>query len=168
MKRKRLGEVLFERGHISSVDLTKALQDQQGKFVHLGELLMARGLVNKQDLTAALSEVSTVPYLDCTQLEIVQSVLRLVPPALARKCLAIPVEVTGNTLTIIMAEPQNIQLIDELRFQSGLKISPRFGFRGGARRNRTSICRVGRATRPSPGRRRHHWHGIHFRQHPAA
>jgi len=55
MKRKRLGEVLCERGHISAVDLKKALQDQQRKFVHLGELLIARGLVNKQDRTAALS-----------------------------------------------------------------------------------------------------------------
>jgi len=129
MKRKRLGEVLYERGHISAVDLKKALEDQQGKFVHLGELLIARGLVKKQDLTAALSEVSTVPYLDCTQLEVPPSILKLVPPTLAKKCLAIPVEVTGNTLTMIMAEPQNIQLIDELQFKSGLKISPRFGFR---------------------------------------
>jgi len=85
MKRKRLGEVLCERGHVSAVDLKKALQDQHRKFVHLGELLIARGLVNKQDRTAALSEVSTVPYLDCTQLEVSPSILKLAPPVLAKK-----------------------------------------------------------------------------------
>lgn len=31
MKKKRLGEVLRERGHLSAADLGKALQDQQGK-----------------------------------------------------------------------------------------------------------------------------------------
>src|ERR1700739_3077278 len=130
MKRKRLGEVLCERGHLSPADLQKALQDQQGKFVHLGELLMTRGLVSKNDLTAALSEVATVPYLDCTKLEVGQPVLKLIPPELATRCIALPVAIVGTTLTVVMTEPQNVQLIDELRFRTGLKISPQFGFRG--------------------------------------
>jgi type IV pilus assembly protein PilB len=130
MKRKRLGEVLCERGHLSPADLQKALQDQQGKFVHLGELLMMRGLVSKHDLTAALSEVSAVPYLDCTKLEVKLPVLKLIPGELATKCVALPVAVDGTTLTVVMTEPQNVQLIDELRFKTGLKILPRFGFRG--------------------------------------
>jgi len=130
MKKKRLGEVLCERGQISAADLQTALQDQQGKFIHLGELLISRGLVSKPDLTAALSEVSSVPYLDCTKLEVEQAVLKLIPPTLAARCVALPVAVTATTLTIVMTEPQNVQLIDELRFKTGLKIVPRFGFQG--------------------------------------
>jgi type IV pilus assembly protein PilB len=133
MKRKRLGEVLCERGQLSPADLQKVLQDQQGKFVHLGELLMGRGLVSKADLTAALSEVSAVPYLDCTNLEVAIPILKLIPPALATRCVALPVAVTTTTLTVVMTEPQNFQLIDELRFKSGLKIVPRFGFHGEVR-----------------------------------
>jgi len=45
MKRKRLGEVLSERGHISPADLAKALREQQGKVIHLGELLLQRKFV---------------------------------------------------------------------------------------------------------------------------
>ena len=37
MKRKRLGDVLSERGHISSSDLAKALSEQQGRTMHLGK-----------------------------------------------------------------------------------------------------------------------------------
>ena len=40
MKKKRLGEVLCERGQLSPAELQKAPEDQQGKFGHLGELLM--------------------------------------------------------------------------------------------------------------------------------
>src|SRR5271168_5188762 len=52
MKKKRLGEVLCERGQIDASDLKKALQEQQGKAIHLGELLLQRKLVSKKDLAA--------------------------------------------------------------------------------------------------------------------
>ncbi len=58
MKRKRLGDVLRERGQISPADLTKTIEDQQGKLIRLGELLLKRGLVSRQDLAAALTEVT--------------------------------------------------------------------------------------------------------------
>jgi type IV pilus assembly protein PilB len=130
MKRKRLGEVLCERGQISAADLNKALQDQQGKFVHLGELLLERKLVSKNDLTAAVSEVSGVEYLDCQKLQPPSEVLKLIPAALARRCLAIPVLAENKTLIVVMSKPQNVQLVDELQFKTGLRIVPRFGFQG--------------------------------------
>jgi type IV pilus assembly protein PilB len=130
MKKKRLGEVLYERGHISAADLKKALQEQQGKVIHLGELLLQRKLVSRKDLAAALAEVSAVPYVDCQKLQPNASVLKLIPLALAKRCRAIPVAVEGKTLTVVMAEPQNIQIVDELRFKTGLKIDPKFAFLG--------------------------------------
>ena len=61
MKKKRLGEVLRERGHITPSDLTKVIEEQQGKLIHLGELMLQRGAVAKRDLGAALTEVTRVP-----------------------------------------------------------------------------------------------------------
>ena len=66
MPKKKLGEVLRERGHISSADLAKAIKEQQGKVIRLGELMLERGLVSRPDLIAALAEVTQVPYVDCT------------------------------------------------------------------------------------------------------
>jgi type IV pilus assembly protein PilB len=129
-KKKRLGELLRERGQISDADLKKALQDQQGKFVHLGELLLERKLVTKEELTATVSEVSGLEYLDCQRLEPPSATLKLIPATLARRCLAIPVSADGKTLTVVMAKPQNVQLLDELQFKTGLRIVARFGFQG--------------------------------------
>lgn len=130
MKKKRLGEVLCERGQISAADLKKALQEQQGKVIHLGELLLQRKLVSKKELAAALAEVSSVEYVDCQKLDPSPETLRLITPVLAKRCRAIPTEVNEKTLTVVMAEPQNLQLVDELRFKTGLKITPKFGFQG--------------------------------------
>jgi type IV pilus assembly protein PilB len=128
MPRKRLGEVLCERGQIGAGDLKRALQEQQGKTIHLGELLLQRKLVSKKDLAAALAEVSTVEYVDCQKLDPAPETLDLVPQALAKRCRAIPIESKGKTLVVAMSEPQNLHLLDELRFKTGLKIVPKFGF----------------------------------------
>jgi hypothetical protein len=61
MKKRKLGEVLRDRGKISPEDLLLAITEQQGKMIHLGELMLQRGLVDKAALTAALEEVSHVP-----------------------------------------------------------------------------------------------------------
>jgi type IV pilus assembly protein PilB len=128
MKKKRLGEVLRERGQVSTADLDSTLQDQQGKLGRLGELMLERGFVSKKDLVAALLEVSPIPYLDCTTIEINPAVIKLIPAAMARSCRALPVEVRDSRLVVAMAEPQNLQILDELRFKTGMGIDPRLAF----------------------------------------
>ena len=130
MKKKRLGEVLRERGHLSTADLNQILLDQRGKRVHLGELLLQNNKVAKIDLISALAEVSDIPYLDCTRVQVDPEALKLIPQAMARHCNALPIAIHESSLTVAMAEPQNLQFLDELRFKSGKKIVPRLGFRG--------------------------------------
>ncbi|MGD0840406.1 MAG: ATPase, T2SS/T4P/T4SS family [Candidatus Acidiferrales bacterium] len=129
MKRKRLGEVLQERGKISHADLNKVIQEQQGKVIFLGELLLERGLVDHKDLASALEEVAHVPYVDAATVEIEPDVLKMIPQAVAKRFCVLPVRRDGVRLVTIMAEPQNLGTIDELRFTSGASISPRMGFR---------------------------------------
>jgi type IV pilus assembly protein PilB len=128
MKRKRLGEVLSERGHISPRDLAKALSEQRARTMHLGELLLQRNLVSKGELLSALREVTGVDYANCGEAQPSPELLKTVPGALARRCRAIPVRRENRTLTVVMAEPQNLRLLDELQFRTGLKIQPHFGF----------------------------------------
>ena len=128
MKKKRLGEVLYERGQISAADLKKALLDQQGRAIHLGELLLERKLVTKQDLLAAIKEVSGAPYQDCSAIDPSSEALKLIPAAVARRDLCVPIQIKGKTLIVAMAKPQNVRILDELQFKTGLKIVPRFAF----------------------------------------
>ncbi len=129
MKRKRLGEVLRERGHISHAELSKAIEEQEGKLVHLGDLMLERGVVSKQDLASALAEVTHVPYIDCESLEIDPEVLKLIPHAMAQRCCALPIHEDGTRLVVAMAEPQNLHVVDELRFSTGMEIVARLSFR---------------------------------------
>jgi type IV pilus assembly protein PilB len=131
MKKKRLGEILRERGQVSAADLSSVLQEQQAqaRLIHLGELLLQREMVSKPNLIAALMEVAQVPYIDCTTVQIDPKILQLIPGAMARRCRALPVGFEGLELVVAMAEPQNLQNIDELRFKTGKVIAPRLAFR---------------------------------------
>jgi type IV pilus assembly protein PilB len=129
VKRKRLGEVLRERGQVSAIDLSSALEAQRGKVVHLGELLLQKGMVSKEDLIAAMDEVTTVPYVDCASLQVPADALKAIPAAMARLLIILPIKLDGNKLTVAMAEPQNLRVIDELRFKTGKEIVPRLGFK---------------------------------------
>src|SRR5260221_11648641 len=55
MKKKRLGENLYERGQISAADLKKALLDQQGRGIHLRDLLLRPKLGTQNSLTAPIT-----------------------------------------------------------------------------------------------------------------
>ena len=129
MKRKKLGEILQDRGHISAENLQQLFNEQEGKMVRLGELILERGLVDKATLVKALEEVSRVPYLDCSTIQCDDAVLQSIPKPMAVRLDILPVRLEQSRLIVVMAEPQNVATIDELRFTCGKDISPRFGFR---------------------------------------
>src|SRR5262249_18619044 len=56
--------------------------------------------------------------------------LKIVPAHLAKRCTAVPIKRDDKVLIVLMTQPQNLQLLDELRFKTGLRIEPRFGFQG--------------------------------------
>lgn len=129
MKRKKLGEVLRERKRISADDLQQAMEEQDKKSILLGELLLERTLVSKDDLVSALEEVTRFRYVDCRFATVETAVLELVPRSAAIKNCALPLVREGNHIIVVMAEPQNLHALDELRFLTGKEISPRLGFR---------------------------------------
>jgi len=128
MKRKKLGEVLRDRGKISSADLLTVISDQQGRTIHLGELMMERGLVSKEDLGAALEEVLRIPYIDCSTVIPERRALSMVPRATAERLSIIPIRSEPGGLVVAMAAPQNLTALDELRFLTSCEISPRLSF----------------------------------------
>ena len=128
MRRKRLGEVLHERGKISARDLEKALEDQQQKLSHLGELLLERGLVGKADLIAALEEVSLVPYIDIANAPVDPATLELIPREVAERLCVLPMRRDLSRLVVVMSDPRNAAVRKELAAMTGMTISPRLAF----------------------------------------
>ena len=128
-RKRKLGEVLREGNLITISQLDEALAEQQKSYCPLGEILIQRGLVSKVDLATALEEVLKFPYVDCRFAVVDSSALKFIPHTAAERYCVLPIAKQGSKLLTVMAEPQNLRTIDELRFISGLEITPRFGFR---------------------------------------
>lgn len=128
---KRLGDVLVQNGSLTPELLNRAiaLQHEQEKDKRLGEILLKDGLVSKVDIGHALEQIQGIPYVECPPPSVDQSVLDLVPQTIAIRCCGLPLEIKGRKLVVVMAEPQNLSFLDELRFRVGMPISPRFSFR---------------------------------------
>jgi type IV pilus assembly protein PilB len=128
MKRKKLGELLQDRGHISADNLQKLFREQETKMVRLGELILETGLVDKGSLIKAIEDVSHVTYVDCSLVRSAVEALAMIPKSVALRLDILPICVDQSRLVVAMSEPQNIGTIDEVRFISGKDLSARFGF----------------------------------------
>ena len=148
MRKKKLGEVLRERRHISGEVLDSAIEEQKRKLGRLGELLLHKGAVQKDALVAALEEVTGASYVDASTAKVDPEVLELVPRELAQRHGVLPLERKGKTLVVVMADPQNLHVLDELRFATGSEISPRMGFAAEVARG---IARIYGGKLPSAG-----------------
>src|SRR5260370_34399919 len=103
MKRKKLGEILQERGQITAAELQRLFEEQKGKMVRLGELILERRLVDKPSLVKAIVEVSRVPYLDCAAIQCDAAVLKLIPKAMAVRVQILPIGMANFALLVVIA-----------------------------------------------------------------
>jgi type IV pilus assembly protein PilB len=122
MPRKRIGDVLVEKGYITTAQLEEALRKQQATGKRLGDLLVQNGLITEDQLLDAISDRLAIPRLSLQQIVIDPTVIQRVPIDLARRYTLIPVFAMGNILTLAMADPLNIIAIDEIRYLTGCEI----------------------------------------------
>ncbi len=121
---ERLGEMLLKVGLISQQQLQEALALQKSNGGKLGYNLVRLGHVKEEDITSLLSEQYGVPAIHLEHFEIDESVLKHIPSDVAQKYLVIPIERTGATLTVAMADPSNVFALDDIRFITGYQVEP--------------------------------------------
>jgi type IV pilus assembly protein PilB len=121
---ERIGDLLLKAGLISEQQLNEALQLQKTSGGKLGYNLVKLGYVKDEDITSLLSEQYGVPAIHLEHFEIDESILRHIPAEVAQKYLIMPIERTGATLTVAMADPSNVFALDDIRFITGYQVEP--------------------------------------------
>ncbi|HAM40861.1 MAG TPA: hypothetical protein DDX89_08935 [Candidatus Omnitrophica bacterium] len=111
---KKLGEVLLERGVISPKHLEEALAYQRTHGGLLGQVLTQLGFASEEEIALALTAQYGFPYLPLENYELDDSMVRLIPEHVARQYCVIPIDRVGNALTVSMADPSNIQAIEDI------------------------------------------------------
>ncbi|MDE3096901.1 MAG: type II/IV secretion system protein [Chloroflexota bacterium] len=125
--RKRLGQMLVEAGLLSEADAAAAAREAAATGRRLGEYVVEQGLVSAEALAMTLSLQLGVRFLDLLRVEIDPAATKLLPADVCREHVLIPVETDGRSLLVVMADPNNMQTIEELRSMTGLEIRAAVG-----------------------------------------
>ncbi len=122
MKQDRLGELLVREKLISVQQLKQAQDRTKVEGSRLGYEIARMGLVNENDLTKFLSKQYGVPSINLRDVQVPENVIALIPREVAERHQCVPVNRSGATLVVAMADPSNIYAIDDLKFMTGYNI----------------------------------------------
>ncbi|HET8657259.1 MAG TPA: type IV-A pilus assembly ATPase PilB [Longimicrobiaceae bacterium] len=120
----RIGELLVRDGVITREQLEKALEDSRAGGHRVGFSLVKLGLVPEQTLALALARQHHVPAIDLDRVRLDPKLVKLVPADVAVKHLVVPVRRVGGRLTVAMADPGDIGVLDDLKFITRFEIEP--------------------------------------------
>src|SRR5215212_10138919 len=121
---ERIGDLLLREGLITKEQLTKALQEQQQNGTRVGYNLVKLGFIQETELTKMLARQYRMPAVDLSKFEVDPRIAKLIPSELATKHLVLPLKRDGRTLTVAMADPTNLGVIDDLKFITRYDIFP--------------------------------------------
>jgi type IV pilus assembly protein PilB len=122
--KKRLPDMLLEQALVTKEQLEECMAIQRRTGQNLPHLLVSKGYLSEEDLVITLSEQLGIPHIRVAHYSIPKEVLEQVPEALARQYQMLPVSVTGDVLTLAMADPLNIMALDDLRMLTSYEIEP--------------------------------------------
>ncbi len=115
---KRIGEVLLERGVVNQHELEKALAYQKEHGGLMGQVLIQLGFVTEEEIALALTAQYGFPYLPLDNYEIDGGLTAIIPEQVARQYCLIPIDRIGNALTLAMADPSNIQAVEDIELMT--------------------------------------------------
>ena len=122
-KKQLLGQILIKRSLISPDQLKDALEAQKKEGGVIGEILVKLGYVTERDIVVALIVQCGFPYIAVNKYEIDTKVIQLIPEEAARKYHVIPLDRVGDVLSLVMANPLDLGMIEELEKLTGCRVA---------------------------------------------
>jgi type IV pilus assembly protein PilB len=115
---------LVQDGLISEEKLVEATDAAKKAKLPLVSYLVNEDLADARAVAVAASHEFGVPLLDLDATEIDIDVIRAVDQKLINKHRVLPLVKRGQRLFLAIADPTNLQAIDDIKFQTSLRIDP--------------------------------------------
>ncbi len=112
MSKKKIGELLKEKGLINEAQINVAIEQQKITGTFLGETLIKLGFVSSKEISECLAEQSGIKYIDLREYPVSEDALRLIPKDIAERGQFMPIDVQEGRIVIGVLDPNNILAID--------------------------------------------------------
>jgi type IV pilus assembly protein PilB len=121
-QRKQLGQILKEMETVTEKDIQEALAIQKQKGDAIGRILIQMGKATEEEILLALGAQMGMDVVTLDELELKPDILEKVPASMAKVFKIIPIKFEEDTLTVAMANPLNLSVLDDLRFMLNCEV----------------------------------------------
>jgi len=120
IKRKKIGEILVDRGHLNSSELSFTLAILKNTGERFGKVCLINSLISEEALAQALAEQFGMEYVDLKGFRMEEANLsifpHILPPDVIYRFHIVPLESRGNSLVVAVGDPTDVLKLDELEF----------------------------------------------------
>lgn len=129
MARKRIGELLLERGAITKDQLEAGLAAQKRTRQRLGVTLIQQGVLSEIQLAQSLAQSLELATVDLNQVQVDWSAVHMLRTRFCETHELFPFAIDGKgtaskRLLVAMSDPLNQPATEEIEFTTGLMVTP--------------------------------------------
>ncbi|MEN1705062.1 MAG: ATPase, T2SS/T4P/T4SS family [Planctomycetota bacterium] len=133
--KKKLGEILSAKGVLNSAQAEKAAKVAKKSGKRIGESIVDEGMASEEQVTRALAEQFGMEYVDMAADGMADSIdMKLIDQQLVKKYHVLPLGKSGNRLTLLVHDPMNLEMLDNLRFRLSSELDLKIASRSQIRR----------------------------------
>ncbi|MCS6866935.1 MAG: ATPase, T2SS/T4P/T4SS family [Gemmataceae bacterium] len=117
----QLAKKLEDLGFLDGPQIESLYEEMRTSTATLGELALQRGLLNEEQLLQALAEIHGMRVANLEEAKPTAEAIKLVQKQMAELYKLVPLSYENDVLTVAMADPNNLQAMDDLRNLLGIK-----------------------------------------------
>ena len=122
---REFADMLVRAGKISEEQLARALELQKESNEKIGDILIKTGaLSSEEELSEFIGRQLNIGALRLSDIELDPEVVKMIPPDIARKFNVIAVGKIGKTVIAAISDPNNIYVLDAIKFITGCAVQP--------------------------------------------
>lgn len=123
-KKKRLGDMLIEAGHLREPDLMQCIEEQKNVDLPLGKLLIRNKYVTEAQIVATLSSQLGIPLFQAEDYNVTPLLCSILPEELVKQYQIIPVEDGVFSISCAMLDPLDGHKIERVERVLGKPVEP--------------------------------------------
>ncbi len=118
----RIGEMLLRAGIIDEEKLERAFDYQRSQGGKVAGALIKLEFLSEDDLVEFLSRQMGLPTVSLDEIDVDPDAVKLIAPPIAQKYMAIPYAQVNSSLHVAMADPTDLDAIDDIKFMTDLAV----------------------------------------------
>lgn len=123
---KSIEDILFDKGKLTKDKLSMVKMESIKTGKQIEQVLIERNFATLENITQARSQQLGIDFVDPTSKPVATDILGKIPEPVARRYTLIPFlhDKNTNTLSVAMADPLDLQIIEFIERKSASKIKP--------------------------------------------